>query len=677
MPIETFFLILLALVVSVAVVWFQYSHKQQQKGTLYWFLRGLRFVAIFGVLLLLINPKLTKTALFTEKPNLIVLQDNSASITELDAASEITSLIDQVDQNTELEARFNLRKHSFGTGLNTNTNLTFDESNSNIAKALTSVASIYGNTPSVILLITDGNQTIGNDYVFLADQIKHPIFPIAVGDTTRYQDLKIDRINSNSFAFLKNSFPIEIFASYEGTGAVNAQLSIIMDGKVVFTKVLPFSATQNSQYLTTLLHASTVGVKNITVKLQPFANEKNTQNNQRQLAVEVIDEKTKIALVSEVMHPDVGALKKSIESNEQRTVTLVKPSVALAEIEDADVFLLYQPNAAFAPIYDFMAKKKANAFTITGTKTDWNFLNAIQTGFTVESYGQKEEVSAVKNAAFSYFDVSDFSLDGFPPLEGILGEIVLTGKNDAILTQRIKGVDLNTPLLSIITEDPVRNAVLFGENIWKWRMQSYRNDQHFKNFDDFIGKIMLNLSMTPTKNRFNLEYSPIYQRSSEAVLKATYFDETYIFDTTVNITIKVVHKDTGSSMEIPLLLKGNYYEADLSNLPAGSYEFVATVSETNMSKSGSFIIQDFDIEKQFLSANYQKLQTLANNSNGKLYFSSEGSTLLQSLITDPQWAPIQRSEQNVVSLIDFRWLLALIVIAFASEWFIRKYNGLI
>jgi hypothetical protein len=52
---------------------------------------------------------------------------------------------------------------------------------------------------------------------------------------------------------------------------------------------------------------------------------KNTYNNSKNFAVEVIDQKTKIALTA-INHPDVAALKRSIESNAQRTVTIVKPN---------------------------------------------------------------------------------------------------------------------------------------------------------------------------------------------------------------------------------------------------------------------------------------------------------------------------------------------------------------
>ena len=43
---------------------------------------------------------------------------------------------------------------------------------------------------------------------------------------------------------------------------------------------------------------------------------------------------------------------------------------------------------------------------------------------------------------------------------------------------------------------------------------------------------------------------------------------------------------------------------------------------------------------------------------------------------DPNYVPTQKSKQIVVPLIDFKFLLGLIIAALSLEWFIRKYNGL-
>ena len=46
-------------------------------------------------------------------------------------------------------------------------------------------------------------------------------------------------------------------------------------------------------------------------------------------------------------------------------------------------------------------------------------------------------------------------------------------------------------------------------------------------------------------------------------------------------------------------------------------------------------------------------------------------------LKDERYLPIQKSSKNIVPLIDWKYLLFLIVLTLAIEWFLRKYNGLI
>jgi hypothetical protein len=449
-----------------------------------------------------------------------------------------------------------------------------------------------------------------------------------------------------------------------------------VEGKLVYQEKVSLSHSSNTKIISTQIEASSVGMKNIRVTIAPLPNEKNKVNNEKLLALEVVDEKTNVAIISTVQHPDLGALTKAIESNEQRVVSVYKPNTDLNNLQEVDLYVLYQPDVTFEKIYKQIQARQSNSFTILGTYADSHFVNNIQNNFIIETGYPIQELFASPNIAFSRFDISDFNLEGFPPLLSDAGPVTILGKGEPLLRMRIKGMDMNQPLLTIVEVDTEKHAILVGENIWKWRIQSYRNDQTFKNFDAFLGKLILYLSTSKSKNRFVLDYNSIYNNSSETKIQATYFDETFVFDSNASINIKLTDKPTNTSKEVPMLLKDGYYEADLSNLPPGEYNFTATVSQENLSKSGSFSILDFDAEKQFSSSNYGKLNRLANNTNAKLYFPDQMDSLIKTLETDPRYVPTQKSKQIIVPLIDFKFLLGLIITALSLEWFIRKYNGL-
>ena len=156
-----------------------------------------------------------------------------------------------------------------------------------------------------------------------------------------------------------------------------------------------------------------------------------------------------------------------------------------------------------------------------------------------------------------------------------------------------------------------------------------------------------------------------------------FFNKNYEFDAKANINIITKHKETDNETIVPFLLKNNNYQADLSGFPAGEYDYIVRANNGEVSISGAFQILDYNVEQQFLNANVTKLQQLATNSEGSSYFISNTENLITDLLNDSRYATIQKSTKNVVPLIDFKYLLALIVLSLALEWFIRKYNGLI
>lgn len=666
-------LIILAGIVALALVLFQYYFKSKKRGRLTIFLSFLRFITLFGLLLLLINPKFTKKEYTLEKTNLVILTDNSTSVD--DSKNEISSILEKINSNEAIANRFRIKQYNFGTSLEESDVLDYKAKHTNITKALSSIKDIYGYTNTAMLLLTDGNQTIGEDYEFYSNTLKYPVFPIALGDTTKYEDARIGQVNVNKYAFLKNKYPIETYAIYEGKGSITASVNITVNDKNVYRENINLSAENNSKRIHTLLGAKSVGVKRIKVAITPLDNERNTNNNQKNIAIEVIDEKTNIAIISNITHPDIGALKKSIEQNEQRSVTIMKPSVKSKDLEDVDVFILYQPERSFSTIYKYIQQKKASLFTVTGAKTNWNFINRTRKQYKVEDGYPTQEVFGVLNKSFSKFDISDFSMEEFPPLESNIGAIAIN-EGETLIHTKIQGIALESPMLFALDDDNGKEVVLFGENIWKWRVQSYRNSQNFENFDNLINKLMLYLSTSMAMNRLNVDYKTVYQGSTDAKITAAYFDEAFVFDPNASITLKLNGKENGFSNETPMLVKGNFYETDLTNIPAGEYIFSVIVENENRSKTGSFTILDFDVEKQFLSTDYKKLNQLATSTGGQIYFPSEIDAFLENATNNKQFVPVRKGKENVVPLIDFWILFGIITAALTLEWLIRKYNGL-
>ena len=120
-----------------------------------------------------------------EKAGLVVLADNSVSIQSVGGRQQLTEIITELSQESGLSDKFNLANYRFGPGIEEYDTLNFLDKNTNIAKAMSTVSDVYANTNTAILLLTDGNQTLGKDYEFFGNEKSFPVYPIVIGDTTR------------------------------------------------------------------------------------------------------------------------------------------------------------------------------------------------------------------------------------------------------------------------------------------------------------------------------------------------------------------------------------------------------------------------------------------------------------------------------------------------------------
>ncbi|MGB5481899.1 MAG: VWA domain-containing protein, partial [Eudoraea sp.] len=138
MQLQTVFLILFAAILALGLVIFQYYYKSKSKGTLYIALSFLRFVALFCVFLLLINPKITKEQYSLEKANLIILADNTTSIGQANGVNQLVNAKKLIEENTNIAEKFNVSEYVFGNELNSLDSLSFTEKATNIGRALSS-----------------------------------------------------------------------------------------------------------------------------------------------------------------------------------------------------------------------------------------------------------------------------------------------------------------------------------------------------------------------------------------------------------------------------------------------------------------------------------------------------------------------------------------------------------
>jgi len=663
------FLSMLAVVLAGLLVYYQYYYKQKVNHDIR-ILSFFRFITLFGIIMLLINPGFNQIKTEIIKPKLMLGVDNSGSILHLGADQKVRQLLVELESDQELKKRFDVNRFRFGERLNPDTILSFNETQTNIFKAIEDLNLMSTQKSSPIVLITDGNQTFGRAYTYMNSS--NPVYPVVVGDTVSRADLEISLVNVNAFATLENNFPVEVFINYQGKYELETKFIIQKDNKVIHSENLTFTKDRKSLHLEFLLPADEMGMQLYEARVVPFEGEDNIVNNSFNFGVEVINEKTKVAVIYDIMHPDLGMIKRSIESNQQRQAVLIHLDELPKMERDFSVFVLYQPSEGFKEVMEQLANDDSSCFIITGTHTSWTFLNEAQHAFSRAPSDVYENYFPVYVNDFKTFYSEDLGFENFAPLNDYFGSITFAMPYESLLLQSINGIKTNDPLLATFTEGNNRRVVLFGENIWKWRLNSYTLNGSFEKFDHFFNSLIQFLYLTDQNKDMDLIYDPFYHVNEPIRIKVKNYDSNLQPD--LNSNINFHFKD--SSVNVPFYVKNNIYETELSALDEGQYQFEVINMDSKKKQSGSFRVVPFTAEQEKTTANTKDLNQLALNSKGQLFYEDQIKELKSQLLEDPNFRSVQKENSKMISLIDWKWLLGLIVLSLSIEWLIRKYRGL-
>lgn len=668
----TIILLVISAVFAVATAYFQYLFKEKEKSQYLYWLSFFRASALFCLLLLLINPSIEKNNFNSIKPRLNVVVDNSKSIDFLDNSTAVENHLNRFKNAEDLSEKFNIQYFLFGGKVRTLDTLSFSDNYTDLSRVFSTLSDIGNDAQEAIVLITDGNETAGN--TSLKSASNEVVYPLIVGDTTVYEDLSIDRLNVNPTTFINNNAPVEIFVNYTGTFAITRELSLFQNQKKIASKPVNLSRTQNATSVSFFIPATKEGKHYYSARIEALDNEKNRENNVKSFALNVIQEQAKILILSDVIHPDLGMLKSSIESKKEREVS-IKSTEDIFDLNEFDLVVLYQPTSDFESALKLLEEREINYLLISGLETDWNFLNKVQTHFFRETIASEENFSALFNEDYSTFLTDPIDTDKWPPLQHTYGKLSVNQRFNTLLFQNIGGIQTKEAILGTFEIGNQKIGLLMGENTWRWRMYSYKQTGSFDIFDEFVSNLIQYLSSKKQKNRLNVSHKELFYANESVQFTASYLDDNLNFDPKAQIELIINNTDGDLNKTVPFTTYTNTFKAEISDLPEGTYNYTVKVLNEAISKSGSFKVAAYNLEEQFSSSQWRKLRTVADASGGKLYFENDGDQLIYDLLSDDRFKIVQISKKEKIPLIEWQFLLLGILIALTLEWFIRKYFG--
>ncbi|MGV3508083.1 MAG: hypothetical protein ACO1N7_02250, partial [Sphingobacteriaceae bacterium] len=234
----TFLWLLFCILLGIGYAFLLYKPKELNSTLAKW-LFVLRSLTVAFIAFLLFAPMIKFIGKTTEKPLIVLAQDNSASISISQPAgfnsSDYTKKIKELEQ--ELSKDYEVKSITFGTAVKQGLNLGYKEPLSDINAVFKYINEQYANRNiGAVILASDGIYNQGGNPEYEAQKLKSPIYTIALGDTIPKKDLLIANVNYNNIVYLDNDFQVEVSVEAFQSKNTVSRLSVSNSSGSVFSK---------------------------------------------------------------------------------------------------------------------------------------------------------------------------------------------------------------------------------------------------------------------------------------------------------------------------------------------------------------------------------------------------------------------------------------------------------
>lgn len=646
----------------------------------------IRSIAISIIAFLLLNPLIKSVQKQVEKPVIIIAQDNSASITTgADSTYYLESYKNEMNNMlTELGDDYQVRYYAFGNDVNETKAIDYTDSYSDFSQLFNEVYDRYSHrNVGAMILASDGIYNRGLNPLYASERIDFPIYSIALGDTSVRKDIILNKINFNRIAYLNNEFPIEIVVNGKKSNGLRTELTIEKNNTVIFRKQLVFKSDNDFLTVKTHLKAEEIGLQRFTVRLSSIDGEITLDNNSKDFYIDILEGKNKILLLANSPHPDVTALKQSITDNINYTFESFIISDFNKKLDEYNLVILHGLPSVKNNITGILSKIKEQKIPVLYIVTKQTFLtlfNDQKTGATLSTkniiYNEVQPIFQKDYDLFSLSKNTVKSLNVFPPTVSPFGNFQLQPTVSVFLSQKIGSVNTEEPLFIFNQLLDQKTGVIFGEGIWKWRMNNFAVDGNHLAFNDIVNKSVQFLALRVDKSLFRVFHKTNFEENENIEFEAELYNDIYELVNQADVSITITGSDE-TNYPFYFSKSSRAYLLDAGNLPPDNYSYYAKVQtgDKMLTESGEFTVSSVSIEKVNTIADHALLYNLAKDKGGEMFYPENISELPGIIKNREEITTISYSSKKFTEIISLPWLLGIILLLLSIEWFIRKRAG--
>lgn len=700
-----FFFIALILLGAYAFYVYKYTIPKVNPAKKY-FLIALRTLALLLLLFVIFEPTLTLAKKIILEPVNLIFIDNSRSINIEDGTNRketVNSFLSQSKSNNLFSNGSKL--FSFGSNIeevdpDSLNKINFNEGSSNFSQIFSKVQESDQNISSIII-VSDGVINEGSNPLYTAERLNIPVFTIGIGDTTRRKDLEIKNVLYNEYIYAETPTTISASILNNGFSDKNINASLYENENLIEQKNI--NLKNDIENLAFTYMPKTGGEKKLTLTISNLDGEFTFANNKKIFYINVLSNKIKILLIAGSPSEDLSFIKNSLRKDENLSVNSItqiaqnkylEKNIKEGLIDSADViFLIGFPvketsNDLLQKVSNALLNKSKPFFLTLSNDIDFSKLNILQyilpftvSGISPNYFSVQPDISAgqLKNPLLQNNSQNIInSWNNLPPVFQPNADYKAKPESEVISKTKINNVPVNQPLIITRRLGSERSIAVLAKNIWRWKLQTAEKDLNL--FDNFILNSVKWLNTSDKQKQVTIKTSKKnYSLGENINFTAQVYDEA--FNPASDAEVKVNVSSGNENYELKLNSFGSgIYQGILQTNKPGDYNFSgsANIGEKKIgTDSGKFNIGEIDIEMLNPRMDYEFLNLLANQTNGKFFYNSDFVDLFSILNNLNRKSSNEKINVSEINLWSNIWLMSISILLFALEWFFRKKYGML
>jgi len=676
---------------GIALVFYRRDRQNQHLSPILRLVLGIfRFLTLTILAVLLVRPLIKTIERDIEPPIILIAQDNSESIVQTaDSSFYKVDWKQNLEQlATKLGEQYQVVRYSFGDELISESgfdSLNYSSKLTDLSKLLDGLYNRHSNRNiGAVIIASDGIYNAGADPVYAGKKLNAPVYTLALGDTTPQRDLRVAEANANRLAYLGNRFPIQIVSEARKAAGMLTRITIEHKGQIVYSENLTIGNDYLLDTRTAVLEARSGGLQRYTVRIEGVANEVTLVNNRRDVYIDVLENRQKVLILAAAPHPDIAALRKSIESNENYEVTVATAQEFSGKTDDYSLVIFHQIPSKSGFGNTFLTERliASQPFLIAvGAETNLQSFNALKLGYSfVGSRGNATtDAQAVASSGFSLFTLDDDAnqmIKDFPPLAVPFGDLESAPGATSLMARRIGPIETETTLVGFNSVNGVKFGVIGGEGIWRWRLVQFLKSGDHTRFDKLMSSMVQYLASRDDRRQFRVSAPRDVLENERIVFTAEVYNAAYevITDPEVQLEIRNAEDEVYT---FGFGRSGNAYRADLGSLPAGDYTWTAktTVGGKVLEENGELTLAELQLESARMEADHNLLYRLAEENGGALYLPEQTEELANAILNSEDLVTLSYERTKLSDAIHLWAILVILLGLLSLEWLLRKWSG--